>query len=246
MKTFKTVEELIEFINDPSNIEALDNGEVTLKAWIELDAAATKHKSDYKRASDDKKPLLKKNEEANKQIAELTEQLEAVNTELTGLKEVHSGNDKEALQKLVKENSDLKVQNNAKDSKIRELEKDQPRKAELEKQVEALQTANNRSRIIAEARKEAAHLNVPQYIIDDADYFERMVVDDFTIDEVGGIFTKGDNPQSMANYMATKQKEKQHWNPTSEGAGIDSMTTTDGSGRVFADRNEALIACFTT
>ena len=39
-KTFKTVEELIEFVNDQENIKTLDSGEVTLKDWIELGNSA--------------------------------------------------------------------------------------------------------------------------------------------------------------------------------------------------------------
>ena len=32
MKTFKTIEEIIEFVSDKDNIETLENGELTLKA----------------------------------------------------------------------------------------------------------------------------------------------------------------------------------------------------------------------
>ena len=57
MKTFKSVEEIIEFIKDSENIEKLDNGEVTLKDWIELNNSAEKYKKDYGLATNDKKAL---------------------------------------------------------------------------------------------------------------------------------------------------------------------------------------------
>jgi vacuolar-type H+-ATPase subunit I/STV1 len=241
MKTFKTVEEMVEYVSDKTNIETFDSGEVTLKDWIKLDTSATKYKTDHGLALKDKETLKRQKEEANKQIAELTEQLKTVNTELAGLQEIHSGNDKEALQKLNKEKSEWISKYNVEVSKNKELEKQIAVIPDLEKKVETFQVASNRSRIVAEARKEAAKLSFPQHIIDDPD-FERNIADDFTIDEAGGIFTKGDTPQSMANHLATKQKEKPHWNPTSEGAGIDTMKATSGA---FAGEGD-LSSCFTT
>ena len=62
-KTFKTVEEIIEFVSNKENIETLDSGEVTLKDWIELGTLAEKFKKDYKLSLDDKRVLQKKDGE---------------------------------------------------------------------------------------------------------------------------------------------------------------------------------------
>ena len=104
MKTFKTIEEMVEYINANENIEKLEDGELTLKDWIEDYKLLEKYKKDYGLATGDKKTLRSQKEELTKKVTELTEQLETVNNELAGLKEVHSSSDKEALQKLIKSN----------------------------------------------------------------------------------------------------------------------------------------------
>ena len=243
-KTFKTVEELIEFVSDQANIKTLDSGEVTLKDWIEIGSALEKLKKDNKTSLEEKLKLKNQREALDKQIAELTEQLETTKTELAGLQDIHKGNDKEALQKLNKQLSETTRELNTAVAQKRELEKQVAEVPELKKQIETFQMASNRSRIVAEARKAAGQLKVPQHIIDDPD-FERIVADDFTIDESGGIFSKGDSPQSVENYIAARQKEKPHWNPTSRGADIDPMSTAGGSGAFMGDAT-AVGALFTT
>jgi hypothetical protein len=66
MKTFKTFEEIIEFVKDKENIETLENGEVTLKDWIEDHRALEKYKKDYGLATNEKKTLHSKKEELTK------------------------------------------------------------------------------------------------------------------------------------------------------------------------------------
>ena len=55
MKTFKTVEELIEFVRDNENVATLENGEITLKDWIELGNSVEKHHKNYNIAVEEKK-----------------------------------------------------------------------------------------------------------------------------------------------------------------------------------------------
>ena len=169
MQKFKTIEELIEFIKDETNIEMLDGDEITLKEWGELERLAEKYRGNYDRAMKDKKPLLAQKEELTKQLAELKEQLETVNTELAGLKEAHSGDAKETIQKLNKEKSDLIVKFNTSESKIRELEKQVSQIPDLEKQIDGYKVASNRARILDAVRKAAVQRSVPQNIIDDED-----------------------------------------------------------------------------
>ena len=142
MKIFKSVEEMIEFIKDSENIETLDNGEVTLKDQIELNNSAEKYKNDYGKATKDKHALRKKQEEADKKVTELTTQLDLVNDELISLKESQNGDNKEALQKAIKEKSEAIVQRNALKVKIKEYEKNQARITELEKEVADYKAAN--------------------------------------------------------------------------------------------------------
>ena len=170
MKTFKTYEELVEFVSDRENIETLDSGEVTLKDWIELKNLADKHHKNYGIAVNEKMKSNSAKSELTKKVAELTEQLETVNTELIGLKEVHGGDSKEVLQKLNKEKSEWIAKYNAEVSKNKELEKEVSDKPDLLKQIEGYKTASNRSRILEEARKVMSQRKVPQHIIDDADY----------------------------------------------------------------------------
>jgi len=235
MKTFKTIEELIEFVSDKENIATLESGEITLKEWVELGKSVEKYKKDQGQSANDKKALRTQAEELTKKVAELNGQLDSVNNELAGLKEVHTGGDKEALQKLNKEKSDLLAKQNAAEFRIRELEKQNAEIPDLQKRIESYKEASNRSRIVAAAKKAAAARKVPQYIIDDRD-FERIVADDFTIDEAGNIFSKEDSPQSMENYIAARQKDKPHWMPVSQsGSGGEQMRPMSEGGMISDD-----------
>jgi chromosome segregation ATPase len=243
MKTFKTIEEIIEYISDKENIATLESGEITLKEWVELGKSTEKYKKDHEQVVTDRKALRGKNDELTKKVAELTEQLNSVSNELMGLKEVHTGSDKDALQKLNKANSELIGKLNAAESKNCDYEKQVSRIPELEKQVESYKAASNRSRILEAVRKVAAQRKVPQQFIDDSD-FERLVVEDFIIDEQGNIFSKGDSPQSVDNYIASKQKEKHHWMPTSQGgSGNDPMKSVSDIG-TYTDAHAAIAALF--
>jgi predicted nuclease with TOPRIM domain len=91
MKIFKTYDELMEYVSNPENIETLESGEVQIKDWNDDAKALEKFKKDHGLATTDRKTLRGKNEELSKKVAELSEQLDSVNNELTGLKEVHSG-----------------------------------------------------------------------------------------------------------------------------------------------------------
>jgi len=229
MKSFKSVEELVDWVN--KNIETLDNGEVTIKDWVELGNFAEKYKRDHDLALKDKEALKKQKAELTKQNAELKEQLESLNNELSGLKEVHTSGDKEALQKLIKEKSELLTQKNVVEAKMRDLEKQVSTIPDLEKQIEEHKAASNRSRILEAVKKAAVTRKVPQHIIDD-DYFERVVVEDFTIDETGNIFSKGDSPQSVDNYIAAQQKEKPHWTAATVGAGAEPIRSISEGGMI--------------
>ena len=67
--------------------------------------------------------------------------MNSVNNELSGLKEVQTGGDKDALQKLIKETSELLMKNNAVEAENRDLK---TLISELEKNVESYKVANNR------------------------------------------------------------------------------------------------------
>jgi len=243
MKKFKTIEELIEFLKDETNIEMLDGGEITLKEWVELENSAGKFKKDYEAATKDKKSLREQKEKLDKQLAELTEQLNSVNSELAGLKEVHNGDAKETIQKLNKEKSDLIVKCNTSESKIRELEKQVSQIPDLEKQIDGYKVASNRARILDAVKKAAVQRNVPQNIIDDEDIM-RIVADDFVIDEAGHVLTKGDTPQSVDNYITAKQKEKPHWQaPSAGGSGAELMKSVSEGGTV-SDEQVAIANLF--
>jgi len=243
MKIFKTFDELMEFVSNHENIETLESGEVMIKGWNDDAKALEKFKKDHGSATNERKTLRGENEKLTKRVAELSEQLDSVNNELAGLKEVHSGGDKDALQKLIKEKSELLTKHNVAESKLRDLEKQVSIIPELEKQVEGYKAANNRSRILDAVKKAAVIRKVPQNIIDDPD-FEKVVVDDFLIDDVGNIFTKGDEPQSVDNYIAGKQKDRTHWMPVSlGGSGNDPIRPVSGGGMV-TDEQAAIAALF--
>jgi ribosome-binding ATPase YchF (GTP1/OBG family) len=243
MKTFKSLEELIEFVGNQENIETLESGEVILKEWNEDAKALEKFKKEHGAATTDQKALRSQKDELAKKVTELTEQLDSVNNELTGLKEVHSGSDKEALQKLIKEKSDLLTKQNVAESKIRDLEKQVSLIPDLEKQVESYKAASNRSRIFDAVKKAAVARKVPQNIIDDPD-FEEIAVNAFIIDDMGNIFTKGDSPQSVDSYILAKQKDRPHWMPVSQGgSGSDPIRPMSGGGTV-SDELAAIASLF--
>ena len=241
VKSFKSVEEFIEYLKDAANIETLDNGEVTLKDWTELGNLYEQYKKNYDLSLKDKKTLQSQKGELSKQVATLTEQLDTVNNELEGLKKVHVSDDKEAIQKLNKEKSELLAKFNASESKLRDFEKQVALIPEMEKQIEGFKAESNRSRILDAVRKAAVQKNVPQNIIDDPDIM-RIVADNFTIDESGGIFTVGDTPQSVDNYIASQQKDKTHWNPASMGgSGANPIQSGGNSGGAITDDHGALV-----
>ena len=244
MKIFKTFDELMEYVSNHENIETLDSGEVMIKDWNDDAKALEKFKKDHGLATTDRKALRGKNEELTKKVAELSEQLDSVNNELAGLKEVHSGGDKDAVQKLIKEKSELLTKHNVAESKLRDLEKQVSMIPELEKQVEGYKVANNRSRILEAVKKAAVLRKVPQNIIDDSLFFEKVVVDEFTIDDAGNIFTIGDSPQTVDNFIVAMQKDRPHWMPISQGGtGSDPIRPTSGGGMV-TDEQAAIAALF--
>jgi alanyl-tRNA synthetase len=230
----------MDFISNQDNIEVLESGEVVIKDWNEDVKALEKFKKDHGLATTDRKTLRGKNDELVKKVTELTEQLNSVNNELAGLKEVHSGGDKDAVQKLIKEKSDLQTKYNAIETEYRDMKITIP---ELEKRIEGYKEASNRSRILEAARKAAAIRKVPQNIIDDPD-FETIVVNAFSVDDMGNIFTKGDDPQTVDNYIAAKQKDRTHWMPLSQGGtGSDPIRPVSGNGAV-SDELASIAALF--
>jgi len=231
----------MDYVGNQENIEVLESGEVILKEWNEDAKALEKLKKDHGSAMSDRKSLKSKNEELSKKVTELTEQLSSVGNELAGLKEVHSGSDKDALQKIIKEKSDLQTKYNTIEAEHREMKLAIP---ELEKQVENYKTESNRSRILDAVKKAAVTRKIPQNIIDDPIYFEKVVVDEFVIDEMGNIFTKGDTPQTVDNYLVAMQKERPHWMPLSQGGtGNDPIRPASGGGMV-SDELAAVAALF--
>jgi len=240
MKTFKTIEEMIGYVSDKENIETLENGEVTLKDWNEDSKSLEKFKKDQGQATNERKALRGKNEELTKQVTELTEQLQSLGTEIAGLKEVNNSGDKDALQKLVKDNSELQTKYNASEAENRDLKVKVPN---LEKRIENYQETIHRSLILEAARKAAVIRKVPQNIIDDPD-FETIVVNAFSVDDMGNIFTKGDTPQTVDSYIASKQKDRTHWMPLSQsGTGNDPLRPASGGGMV-SDEQAAIAALF--
>ena len=123
----------MDYITHQENIETLESGEVVLKEWNEDATALEKFKKDHGLATSDRKSLRGKNEELTKKNTELTEQLNSVNNELAGLKEVHNSGDKDAVQKLIKEKSELQTKYNAIEAEYREIKTTIP---ELEKRIE--------------------------------------------------------------------------------------------------------------
>ena len=206
MKTFKTIEEIMEFVSDTENIETLDNGEVTLKDWHEDAKSLRKYWKEHGQVTSDRKAWESHKEELTQRVAELTEQLDSVNNELAGLKEVCSGDDKEVLVQR------LNAECNTAKSKIKHLETQVATIPDLKRQIDAY----NRSRIIEAAKKAAVYHQVPQHIIDDPD-FEKIVATDLTIDEMGNVFVKGDCLQSVYEYIAAKQSDRPHWKQDDSG-----------------------------
>ena len=231
----------MDYASNQENIEILESGEVLLNDWHDDAKALEKLKKDHGSATSERKTLRGENEKLTKKVAELTDQLNSASNELAGLKEVHSGGDKDAVQKMIKEKSDLQTKYNAIESEHRDMKARIP---ELEKQVESYKAASNRSRILEAVKKAATVRKVPQNIIDDPVFFEKVVVDEFDIDESGNIFSKGESPQSVDNYIAAMQKDRPHWMPISQGGtGNDPIRPASGGGMV-SDEIAAIAALF--
>jgi len=240
MKIFKTFEELMDYVSNKENLEILESGEVLLKEWDEDAKALEKFKKDHGSATNERKSLKSKNEELTTQNSELTNQLNSLKSEIVGLKEVHKSGDKDVVQKLNQEKSELSTKNSSLETENRDLKALIPT---LEQQVESYKAASNRSRILDAARKAAITRKVPQNIIDDPD-FETIVVNAFAVDEMGNILTKGDDPQTVDSYIASKQKDRTHWMPQSQGGtGNDPIRATSGDGMV-SDELAAIAALF--
>jgi len=171
-------------------------------------------------------------------VAELTVQLDSAHDELARLKEIHSGDGTEMLQRLNAEIIALKAKNVL-------LEKQVATIPDLKRQIDAW----NSSRIVEAAKQAAACLQVPQNIIDDPD-FEMIVVGDLTIDEIGNVFVKGDC-SSVHDYIAAKQKDRPHWQPIPNGdsqvhdeqTAIASLFSPGGSsGKRFQPIGHAMLS----
>ena len=111
MRTFRTLEELIEFVSKSENIDTLDNGEVTIKDWNEDAKVLKQYWKNYGQATSDKKAWESQKAEMTQRVAELTVQLDSAHDELARLKEIHSGNGTEMLQRLNAEIIALKAKN---------------------------------------------------------------------------------------------------------------------------------------
>ena len=231
----------MDYVGNQENIEVLESGEILLKDWHDDAKALEKFKKDHGSAMGERKTLRGENEKLTKKVTELSDQLTLVNNELSGLKEVHSGGDKDAVQKLIKEKSDLQTKYNAIEAEYKEIKTAIP---ELEKQVESYKAASNRSRILDAVKKAAVQRKVPQNIIDDPIFFEKVVVDEFSIDEAGNIYTKGDDPQSVDNYIVAMQKDRPHWMPLSQGGTGNDTIRPASSGGMISDDEAALISLF--
>ena len=220
MRTFKTFEELIEFVGDQENIETLDNGEITLKDWNKDFTALKKYLKDYGQATSDKKAWESQKEELSQEVTELTAQLNSARDELVGLQTINCGDDKELFQRLNAEIAAIKGRN-----------------ANLEKQVATIPDLKrkvdewNSSRIVDAAKKAAANFRVPQNIIDDPD-FAKVAVSDLDVDDSGNVFVKGNYLQSEHDYIAAKQRDRPHWMPTPNGDSGDNGKVSDDQATV--------------
>ena len=215
MRTFKTLEELIEFVSDQENIETLDNGEITLKDWNKDFAALKKYLKEYGQATSDKKAWESQKEEFSQRVAELAEQLDSARDELAGLQAINSGDDKEMLQRLNADIVAIKAQNRLLETQVATI-------PDLKSKVEEW----NFARIADAAKKAAANLRVPQNIIDDPD-FAKVTVADLDIDDSGNVFVKGNYLQSVHDYIAAKQKCRPHWMPTPNGHSGENGNVSD-------------------
>jgi hypothetical protein len=215
MRTFKTLEELIEFASDQENSETLANGEIALKDWCEDFKALRKYLKEYGQTTSSKEAWESQKEELTQRVAELTEQLDSAHDELAGLKEITSGDDKEMLQRLNASIIALKTKNMLLEKRVAVI-------PDLQRKIDEW----NSSRIVEEAKRAAAHYKVPQNIIDDPD-FETIVTSDLTIDDAGNVFVKGDYLQSAYDYIATKQTDRPHWKPIPHGDSGDNGRVSD-------------------
>jgi len=225
MKSFKSIEEIIAFVSDHENIETLDNGEVTLKDWNEDAKALKKYWKQHGQTTNDKKERDNQMEELSQRVGKLTEQLDSAYDELAGLKAIHSGDDKEMLQRLNTDLVAIKAKNVLLERQVATI-------PDLKRKVDEW----NAARILEAVKKAAVARKVPQNIIDDPIFFEKAIVDEFTIDDLGNIFTKGDYPQTVDNFIIAMQRDRPHWQPlpsdsnvSDELAAIASLFSQSGS-----------------
>jgi hypothetical protein len=204
MKSFRTLEELVEFVSNPENIETLGNGEITLKDWNEDSKALRKYWKEHGQTADDKKAWESQKAELTQRVTVLTEQLDSANLELVGLKEIQSSGEMEVFRKLNAEIIAVRAANKL-------LEKQVATIPDLRRKIDAW----NSSRIVEAAKKAAAHYNVPQNIINDPD-FEWIVTNDLAIDDMGNVYVKGAYLQNEYEYIVAKQKDRPHWQPISD------------------------------
>jgi hypothetical protein len=212
---FKTIDELLGWVKE--NTVTFDDGGISIKEMVDLDASFEKKSADYGLGIKENIKFKKRAQEAEAELQKLQGQLASVNNELESLKSLDLGKEKEALQKLNKEKSDLVTKLNSVESINRELQKKAEVIPALEKQVSDYKVQSNRTKILDAVRKSAIALKVPNYVIDND--FDRLVVPDFDIDESGNILSKGDVPQSVENYIVARQKTSPHWQPESSGSG---------------------------
>ena len=205
MRTFISHEELIEFVSNPENVETLDNGEVVVREWNEESKALRKYWKNYNQDASDKSEWKSQRDSMTERVAELTEQLDLARDELAGLKEILDGDEKEMLRKLNAEIILIRGKN-------MRLEKQVATIPILQKKIDEC----NASRILEAVKKGAMARGVPRNIIDDT-LFQKAVVDEFTIDDIGNIVTKADCTQTVDDYIVAMQKDRPHWQPVPNG-----------------------------
>jgi len=213
-QTFTSIEELLEHVKN--NVKKTDD-KFAVGESVDFFEQLEKKTSDHKKSITEKEALEKRAREAEAKVKDVEPKIAEYQAEIEHLKLTNPPNEKivELSEKLKKE----AAARTALESKNAELVEQVGKLGELQQQVSDMTAREHRQIIIGKIRSEGNELKIPQSILNDDVWLERLFVQDLKYDpDSKKVFAEND--VSVKNYLLSKQKEKPELlAPRSNGAG---------------------------
>lgn len=221
MPEFETLEELIAWIKE--NHEEVD-GKIVVPAIREIQTNFEKATAAKTAAVDAKKKATKEKADLEAKYAEIESKIGEYESQIDSLQK--SGTPDERYKALVDEKSAVDKQIKQLKEQIATFGEKEKQFAEAQSRIQEFELKEKTGRIWESIQKEAKALDIPSTVVD---FDLKRFTSDFDVDEDGEIVLKSDPQKTIKTSLAEWQKERPHWQQSSQGAGA-APGKTQGSG----------------